>query len=221
MKMTCFYSPSPALPTQGVKGAKHLVAGLLLMLLAACSSPLKSDLPADQVYRLAPQVSAAVQRSSANIYLPRLEVSPALDTPRITLIKEQFQQDFIANSRWPDDLSGYLHAVMLDALSRSGGFQSVSEQLLGAGGNYKLLLRVSAFQAEYPPQGKGSAAVVLGMESILVRVQDQRVMGQHRYDIRKENVAVSTGKIVEAMNQALGEAIRQLTSNLHSDLAGF
>ncbi|MBU0655731.1 MAG: membrane integrity-associated transporter subunit PqiC [Gammaproteobacteria bacterium] len=199
-------------------GAKSGVFILLLSLLVACSSPLKSDLPADQVYRLVPQVNTAPGKSNANLYLPRVEVSPALDTSRITLVKEQFQQDFIANSRWPDDLSGYLHAVMLDALSRSGAFQSVSDQLLGNGGNYKLLLRVSAFQAEYPPQGKGSVAVVLGMESILVRVQDQRVMGQHRYDIRKENVPVRTGKIVEAMNQALGETITALIADLEGDL---
>ncbi len=199
---------------------KCVLIGVLLTVLVGCSSPLKSDLPADQVYRLTPQVAAAAQRSNANIYLPKVEVSPALDTARITLIKDQFRQDFIANSRWPDDLSSYLHAIMLDALSRSGGFQSVSDQLLGNSGNYKLLLRISAFQAEYPPQGKGSAAVVLGMESILVRAQDQHVMGQHRYDIRKEQIPVSTGKIVEAMNQALTEVIRQMLGDLHNDLPG-
>ena len=107
---------------------------------------------------------------------------------------------------------------MLDTLSRSGGFQSVSEQMLGKGGNYKLLLRVSAFQAEYPPDGKGNAAVVVAMESILVRVQDQRVMGQHRYDSRKENIPVSTSKIVEALNQALAESTRQLIQDLQRDL---
>lgn len=197
---------------------QYVLIGVLLTVLAGCSFPPKSDLPADQVYRLAPQITVASWRSDANIYLPKVEVSPALDTARITLIKEQFQQDFIANSRWPDDLSSYLHAIMLDALSRSGGFQSVSDQLLGKSGNYKLLLRVSAFQAEYPPQGKGSAAVALGMESILVRAQDQHVLGQHRYDIRREQIPVSTGKIVEAMNQALTEVIRQMIRDLHSDL---
>jgi ABC-type uncharacterized transport system auxiliary subunit len=188
------------------------------MLLSACSSPLKSDLPADQTYRLNPQVALAPQRLSINLYVPKVSVSPALDSAHITLMKPGFQQDFIAHSRWPDDLSVYLHAVMLDTLSRSGGFQSVSEQMLGKGGNYKLLLRVSAFQAEYPPDGKGNAAVVVAMESILVRVQDQRVMGQHRYDSRKENIPVSTSKIVEALNQALAESTRQLIQDLQRDL---
>ncbi len=191
----------------------------LLVLLSACSAPLKSDLPVDQVYRLAPAVSANVPRSTANLYLPLVAVSPALDSDRITLIKPGYQQDFIANSRWPDDLSGYLHAVMLDALSRSGGFESVSDQLLGNAGQYKLLLRVAAFQAEYPPDGKGNAAVAVALESILVRVADQRVMGQHRYANRQENIPVSTGKIVDAMNQALGAVIASLAADASRDVS--
>lgn len=193
---------------------RTLLSGWLLLSLFGCSSLLQSDVPPDQVYRLSPQVNVAAYRSNANLYLPRIEVSPALDTNRITLIKEQFQQDFIADSRWPDELSNYLHAIMLDALSRSGGFRSVSDQVLGKDSNYKLLLRVAAFQAEYPPQGKGSAAVALAMESILVRVRDQHIMGQHRYEIRKDNIPLSTSKIVEAMNQALEDVIRQLNQHL-------
>jgi ABC-type uncharacterized transport system auxiliary subunit len=189
----------------------------LVVLLTACSVPLKSNLPADQIYRLQPQVVTAPQRLSANLYLPKVEVSSALDNEHLALIKP-FQQDFIAHSRWPDALSGYLHAVMLDALSRSGSFQSVSDQMLGKDGNYKLLLRVASFQAEYPPDGKGSAAVEIVMEAALVRVQDQRLLGQHRYAIRKENIPVSTGKIVEALNQALGEVIAALLVDLQRDL---
>jgi ABC-type uncharacterized transport system auxiliary subunit len=189
-----------------------------VLLLTACSVPLKSNLPADQTYRLQPQVVTAPQRLSANLYLPKVEVSPALDSEHIALVKPPFQQDFIAHSRWPDDLSGYLHAVMLDALSRSGSFQSVSDQMLGKDGNYKLLLRVAGFQAEYPPDGQGDAAVEIVMESSLVRVQDQRLLGQHRYAVRKEHIPVSTSKLVAAFNQALGEVIVALVADLQRDL---
>jgi ABC-type uncharacterized transport system auxiliary subunit len=189
-----------------------------VLLLTACSVPLKSNLPADQTYRLQPQVVTAPQRLSANLYLPKVEVSPALDSEHIALVKPPFQQDFIAHSRWPDDLSGYLHAVMLDALSHSGGFQSVSDQMLGKDGNYKLLLRVAGFQAEYPPDGQGDAAVEIVMESSLVRVQDQRLLGQHRYAVRKEHIPVSTSKLVAAFNQALGEVIVALVADLQRDL---
>jgi ABC-type uncharacterized transport system auxiliary subunit len=136
----------------------------------------------------------------------------------MVLIKPSFQQDFIAHSRWADDLPSYLQAVMVDALARSGSFQSVSAQLLGRGENDKLLLRVASFQAEYPADGKGSAAVEVVMEATLVRVQDQQLLGQHRYAVRKENVPISTSKLVEALNQALSEVIAVLLVDLQREL---
>ncbi len=191
---------------------------LFLLLLTACSVPLKSDLPVEQTYRLAPSVASASQRLNANVYVPKVTVSPALDSDRIVLIKPLLQQDFIAHSRWPDDLSSYLHAVMLDALARSGSFQSVSAQMLGKDDNYKLLLRVASFQAEYPPAGKGSAAVEIVMDASLVRVRDQHLLGQYRYAVRKEQIPVSTSKIVAALNQALSEVIGALLADLQRDL---
>ncbi|UOG93706.1 MAG: ABC-type transport auxiliary lipoprotein family protein [Candidatus Thiothrix sulfatifontis] len=196
----------------------HWVFVLLLVLLSACSVPLKSDLPVEQTYRLAPSVATASQRLAVNLYVPKVMVSPALDSERIVLIKSPLQQDFIAQSRWPDDLSVYLHAVILDALARSDGFQAVSEQMLGQEGNYKLLLRVADFQAEYPKDAKDDAAVEVVMDASLVRVTDQHLLGQHRYAVRKDAVPVSTGKIVEALNQALGEVIAALVADLQKDL---
>lgn len=196
----------------------YWVFAWLLMLLSACSVPLKSDLPVEQTYRLAPSVAVASARLNVNVYVPKVTVSPALDSDRIVLIKPPLQQDFIAQSRWPDNLSVYLHGVILDALVQSGGFQSVSEQLLGNDSNYKLLLRVDRFQAEYPPAGKNSAAVEVVMDASLVRVKDQHLLGQHRYAIRHDAVPVSTSKIVAVLNQALGEVIAALVVDLQRDL---
>ena len=190
-----------------------LVLVVLLWVASACSLPLKSDLPADQVYRLQPSV-AATNPVSINLYLPKVEVSPELDTAYITLIKPPNQQDFIASSRWPDNLSGYLHGVVLDALSRSGNFRSVSSQILGKDNNYRLVLRVFAFQAEYPPDGKGAASVEVAMDAMLIRVQDQLLLGQHRYDVKRGNVPVSTGKIVGALDAALGETLGQIITDV-------
>lgn len=187
----------------------------LLLLLNGCSLPLKSDLPAEQVYRLQPRVVHTAPLP-INLYLSSVEVSPELDSERITLIKSPNQQDFIAHSRWGDTLSSYLHVVVLDALTRSGNFHSVSSQLVSRDNNYRLLLRVSAFQATYPPEGVGTASVDVAMDALLVRVQDQRLLGQHHYAIHKTNVPVSTSQIVSALEQALSEALDALVRDMAS-----
>lgn len=187
---------------------------VLLWGLSGCSLLPTNDAPPDQVYRLAPQVGKAQHSSAASLYFPRVEMNPALDNERITLLKPGLQQDFIARSRWPDELSTYLHAVMLDALAASGAFRSVSGQMLGDAGQYKLLLRVSDFQAAYPAEGEAEATVEVAMEVLLVRMQDQRLLKQQRYQVRKENVPVSTGAIVSALNQALEEVLVDMIRDL-------
>lgn len=182
----------------------------LLLGLSGCSLLPGNDAPPDQVYRLAPQVGKVAHSTAASLYFPRIAMNPALDNERITLNKPGLQQDFIARSRWPDALSTYLHAVMLDALAASGAFRSVSGQMLGDTGQYKLLVRVSDFQAEYPAEGKSEARVEVVMEVLLLRMQDQRLLKQQRYQVRKENVPVSTGAIVAALNQALGEVLTRM-----------
>jgi hypothetical protein len=56
------------------------------------------------------------------------------------------------------------------------------------------------------------------LDALLVRVKDQRLLGQHRYAIRKDNVPVSTGKIVAALEQALGEGIAAMVVDLQRNL---
>lgn len=189
---------------------RALLGCFLLVWLSACSVPLKSTLPADRVYRLQPILSTVAQPLPMHLYVPKVEVSPELDNPRIALIRPPNQLDFIANSRWPDNLSGYLHGVVLDALSRSGHFRSVSNQLLGRDGHYRVVLRVSAFQVEYPSGSQGVAGVEVAIDAALVAVKDQRLVNQRRYVIRKENVPISTSQMVTALEQALTEVLNAM-----------
>lgn len=48
----------------------------LVGLLAGCSAPLKSDLPNEQVYRLAPVVDIAARRLPLTLYVPPLTAHP-------------------------------------------------------------------------------------------------------------------------------------------------
>ena len=187
-------------------------------LLAGCSAPLKSDLPNEQVYRLAPVVDIAARRLPLTLYVPPLTSTPALDSARISLIKPPSQQDFIAHSRWPDELPSYLHALILEGLARSEGFQAVSEQRLGRDASLKLLLRVTDFQAEYSADGKDEAMIVVGITATLLTGKTPNLLKQQHYEARQTHVALRTGSIVAAMNQALGEVMAALLVDLQRAL---
>ncbi len=191
----------------------------LLCFCTACSLPLKSNAPAEQTYRLQPEIPVATSALPVNLVVPKLVVSPELDNAHITLIKPPNQLDYIAHSRWPDTLAVYLQAVVLDALARSGQFQSVSEQVLGSDRHYRLLLRVVSFQAEYPFAGQTAAAVEVKLEASLIRLQDQHLLLQQRYTSRQEHIPVSTSQIVMALDQALAQVLQQVLTGIRPYLA--
>lgn len=197
-----------------------LLGAALLALLSACVTP-GYYLPEDKVYRLAPQLGALQRRSLAHLFVPMVQVSPALDTSRITLFKPAYQQGFLAHGRWPDRLSTYFTSTLVDTLSRSNAFLSVSDRPATNKGGYKLLLRLSAFHAEHPSRSQGRVAVLVGMEALLIQEQNQRILGQYRYDIRKENIASNPDGVVTALNQALGETLTSLIVDLGKDLPVF
>ncbi len=197
-----------------------LLSIILSVLLSGCITP-GAYYAEEKVYRLAPQLGALSGRSLAHLFIPMVQVSPALDSPRITLFKPALQQDFLANGRWPDRLSTYFNATVIDTLSRSNAFLSVSDRPANNKMGYKLLLRLSGFHAESPLTPQGRVAVVLGMEALLMRVQDQRILGQYRYDSRKENIVANLDGIVGAMNQSLSESLTALITDMGNDLPAF
>lgn len=199
------------------KKSAILLSVVLSALLSACITP-GGYYPQEKIYRLAPPLGTLQGRSLAHLFVPMVQVSPALDSPRITLFKPGLQQSFLVNGRWPDRLSAYFYSTVIDSLSRSNAFLSVSERPSSNNGGYKLLLRLSAFHAEYPPTPQGRVAVVFGMEALLMKEQDQRILGQYRYDIRKENITANLDGIVAALNQALGESLTALIADLGRDL---
>lgn len=199
-----------------------LAGSLSGVVLTGCSLPLKSQLPAEQVYRLSPEIKPAngTATGKINLYLPSIEVNPALDNRNIMLAMAGNRLDFIADSRWPDKLSDYLQAVLINGLATTGQFQSVSKRMLGRENNYRLLLRVNDFQAEFADDPatriieQAATTVTVNIEAFLVRIKDQRLSGHYRYEVNKRDVPVKTSHIVAAFEQALSEILADMTADL-------
>ncbi|EIJ36384.1 protein of unknown function DUF330 [Thiothrix nivea DSM 5205] len=206
--------------SSGVKLFWHVLVGVaLLAVLSACVTPAGYGyLAQEKVYRLAPQLGALQRRSLAHLFIPVAQVSPAIDSQRIVLFKPAYQQDFLANGRWPDRLSTYFTSTVIDALSRSNAFLTVSDRPTSNQGGYKLLLRLTGFHAEYLPKSQAKVAVVAQMEALLIREKNQRILGQYRYDIRKDNINAHPDSIVVALNQALADNLTSLANDMGKDL---
>ncbi len=191
-----------------------LCAVLVPALLSACT-PLGVDQSPVQVYRLAPRLPVQSASRPLHVYVPEPEIAPPLASEQIVLFMPGNRQDFVAHSRWPDTLGTYLQAVLVEELSRSNAFASVSAQLIETRKAVRLQVRVADFQAEYPPDGKGVARVRVSMEVLLIRQSDQHLLARHRYE-QQQAVELRTGQIVAGLDAAL----RVVLVGILADLAG-
>jgi len=151
-----------------------------------------------------------------HLYIPTIQVTPGLDSNKIVLLKSAYEQDYIAESQWPDDLPVYLHSVIIDTLSDSGQFASVSSRLISRDNNYKLLLKVSAFQAELAPKPSSTVNVVVAIEIFLVSSKTQKLIIHKRYKTLGKNIEVRVSTIVKALNEALSQTLDLLVKDLNT-----
>lgn len=198
---------------------RHWLWAGAVCLLAGCSGLLGTPAVPEQVYRLAPAVQVRPSPQPLTLLVPALTVHPALDSPRITLYKPGLQQDFVAHSRWPAALSRYLHAVVVESLARSNAFQGVVGQPLPQV-NYRLLLRVDAFQIDYPAQGEGTATAVVTVDATLLAGQNQRVVWQQRHTARQAGLPLRTGALVAGLDRALAQVLEQLVQDVLATVRG-
>ena len=188
-----------------------------LMILTGCSLPLKSDLPKTHTYRLSPSIQhqAAIDpRLNVHLYLPTIEVTPGLDSSHIVILKTAYEQDVIAHSQWPDELSTYLTAVITDTLSASNYFATVNNKQITHSNNYKLLLKVSAFQVELPQPNAVKANVVINMEALLIHSKTKKLRMHQRYTVKGKQLEVRVSSLVEGLNNALSRVLILLTNDL-------
>ena len=194
-----------------VKLLSCCLALLVTGYLGGCT-PLGAGAGHAQVYRLAPvhlpvQARARVQ----GLYIPEPELASHLESNKLVLFMPGNRQDFIAHTHWPDELGSYLQTLLIEELSRSNAFSSVSSQPLSTEKVWRLQVRVADFQAEALADNK--ARVRVGMEVLLIRHRDQHLLARHRYE-QQSVVDLRTGQIVAGLERAFSSVMRQLLTDL-------
>lgn len=182
-------------------------------LVSACSIPLKSDLPEVQVYRLSPSIDVNNPKPSAkqiHLYIPPIEIAPGLDSNKIVLVVNPQKQSHIAESQWPDDLSLYLHSIIVDNFSTSQAFASVSNRLISKKQAYKLLIKVSAFEVELPQSSAEKAIARVVMNATLVDGKNQQLVWSKQISGSHTAKEVRTSELVKALNHALSDDLNTL-----------
>jgi cholesterol transport system auxiliary component len=186
-----------------------LLAGFTL--LAACSILPKSE-PFD-LYRLpSAQGNASLshvmpQRWSLRLNKP--QASEALNSPNIAVIPQGDVISSYKGSRWSDPAPVLVRNRLLDGFQRDGRVTLLSTDDSNFQADLELGGSLQAFQTEY--QGS-SASVIVGLDALLVRGYDQRILASKRFEVRQPLSDVKVPAVVAGFGQASDQLTAQVVA---------
>jgi len=183
---------------------------LAAALLGACSSLLTSRAAPEQTYYLrAPAVAGGGEALGASLRVGHPQTDPGLDSPRITLRQPDHRMSFYTGARWPGPVPDLIESLAVQTLRAGGGWSSVEDSTSPFPSDYLLQTTVRRFDADYSAAG-AAPEVHVALDCILGRREGRDVVASFTAEGSATAGANRQGAVVEAFEQALGNALQQL-----------
>jgi cholesterol transport system auxiliary component len=200
----------PAARRRGITALLLCVPMLLTGLVAGCGGLLPKA-PERQLYRLNPVVALQTppRRVDALLVVATPTAAAGLDTKRMALFQSPVAIDYFAEGEWVDRPPFLVKEALIEGFQKSGAFTGVSSEGLGLSADYVLNTDIRDFTAVYDsPDGPPLARVRIAAE--LITMPGRNIAATISVTREARAGAVDLPAIVNAFNQALGEAIRDV-----------
>jgi cholesterol transport system auxiliary component len=209
--------PSPALPLKG-RGQKQsaetrlFLAAALTVLLAGCS--LLSSVPRNDggmtIY--APDVRVVADASWPQVDWSLTIATPTaprmVDSVRIAVRPTPGELQVYRGASWSQSPTLLVSDAVLHALEDSGKIASVARQGSGVRADYRLLLDIRRFEADYA--GQTAPDAVIEINAKLLRTRDQAVVASRTFTQRQPASDKEVPQVVEAFAKSLDASTAQI-----------
>ncbi len=188
----------------------HRIAiAVLLAALAGCSSLLG---PKDTPTIFAPQIAATADPAWPTVTWPLGTVRPTsariLDGTRIAVSPVPGELQVYKSAMWARTPPEMLEETVLRMLEDSGKIPAVARQGSGIGAEYRLVMDIRHFEADYA--GGGTPSAVIEVNAKLLHVSDQSVAGSRTFRQVQPAAGIEVGRVAEAFGTALGAISREV-----------
>jgi ABC-type uncharacterized transport system auxiliary subunit len=198
------------------------MASLACLLLAGCSSWLKSNVPVSQVYVLRPTwpsgaatpmaATTSERAPAATLQVEFPIAAPGLATDSIAVLRSGERLDYYSAARWAGAAPGMLQMLAIDALRATHRFTMVESDAGPFGSEYVLSLELDHFEAEY--SGAGPPTVHVALVATFGKRGSRDVLSSFAADSRVSADADRLQAVVAAFERATGEALTQLAAEV-------
>lgn len=188
----------------------HRIAlAVLLAALAGCSSLLG---PKDTPTIFAPETTATADPSWPTVTWPLGTVRPTsariLDGIRIAVSPVPGELQVYKAAMWARTPPEMLEETVLRMLEDSGKIPAVARQGSGIAAEYRLVMDIRHFEADY--SGGSAPSAVIEVNAKLLHVSDQSVVGSRTFRQAQPAAGVEVERVAEAFGQALGAVSREV-----------
>ncbi|MFS8137796.1 MAG: ABC-type transport auxiliary lipoprotein family protein [Thermomonas sp.] len=175
----------------------------LPVLLGGCSL-LGSPKDSPTIYAPDPRVetdptwpAVAWQLSTTRPTAPRM-----MDSLRIAVSPVPGELEVYKDASWSRTPTEMVEDGVLRALEDSGKIPAVARQGSGIGADYRLVMDLRHFEAEYAGEAVPSAVIEVNVK--LLHSQDQSVVGSRTFRQAQPATGTSVDQVADAFSQALG-----------------
>ena len=187
----------------------RIALAVLLAALAGCSSLLG---PKDTPTIFAPEIAATADPAWPSVTWPLGTVRPTsariLDGTRIAVSPVPGELQVYKSALWARTPPEMLEETVLRILEDSGKIPAVARQGSGIGAEYRLVMDIRHFEADYA--GGGTPSAVIEVNAKLLHTPDQSVAGSRTFRQVQPAAGIEVGRVAEAFGQALGTISREV-----------
>lgn len=199
---------------------KHLwcLAPLLLSLaVAGCSSLLRSDAPAVQVYTLRPVAVSSDSSAEthpavgASLRVAHPLAAPGLGTAQIVLQQPDHRMNVYAASAWAADAPALIESLATQALRAAGEWSSVAAADSPFPADYLLQISIRRFDADYSAGIEAPPTVQVTFDCTLGAEEGRTVVASFVAEGSATAGANKLTEVVAAFQQATDQALASLS----------
>ena len=181
--------------------APALLAALLCAALSGCLSTPK-DAPAIYAPALTTQADPAWPAVTWQLSIARPTAPRMMDSSRIAVSPTPGELQVYKGALWASAPGEMLEDGVLRALEDSGKIPAVARQGSGIGADYRLVMDIRHFEADY--QGGATPSAVIEVNAKLLHMPDQAITGSRTFRQLQPAAGTDAGLVAQAFGQALG-----------------
>lgn len=204
----------------------HLIRGLFILTLAgviAACGPIV-ELPgrgeAPSLFALTPATSMAYRHMTdaafptVTLMVEEPKSPAALNTKRIALVPEAREFSFYASAEWIERAPRMLQSLLVTSFEEVGAFEDVGPENMTLAADYRLALRLRAFNADYRIEADADSGPVIRIEMMarLFRTRALALMGKRLIKVEVPVGSDRMAAIIKAFDSANRQAMGELVT---------